>query len=512
MNCSEKKTQSDTIDASLEVARNKSHDEGETYELKKGFSRLTILSMTVVLMATWEALSSTMAAGLVSGGPVSLVYGFILAMIGALATAASLSELASMYPTAGGQYHFTAKLAPEKLKNTLSWAIGWIGTFGWISFAASAPFLAATMIQGLVVLNHETYEMERWQSTLIYWALVGLGTVINIWGSRLLSFVEGMSLLVHICAFIANVAVMWACSPTKHSAEFVFTSFVNNSGWSSNGVAWSIGLLSSCYVLAGCDGAIHLGEEMDNPAVSVPYCMLGSVTINGVMGFAFLLAVLFCMGDMDTALNSPTGYPIIEIFRSATGSRAASTAMTSTLIFTAWLGTIALLASAARMLWSLARDKALPGHQYLTKLDIKTQVPTRSILATSTVLVLLGLVNIGSTTAFNAIISLAVLGLHVSYLVPIVLMLWRRISRENTALNYGPWRLGRFGVPINLVSVLYLGYTSIFMLFPPYQPVTAGNMNYASLIFGAVLIFSAIYWVWRGRKEYTVSNMRGLAV
>ncbi|OOG00708.1 hypothetical protein ASPCADRAFT_125721 [Aspergillus carbonarius ITEM 5010] len=112
------------------------------------------------------------------------------------------------------------------------------------------PFLAATMIQGLVVLNHETYEMKRWQSTLVYWALVGLSTAINIWGRRLLSVVEGVSLLVHICAFIAITAVLWACSPTKHSAKFVFTSFVNNSGWSSNGVAWSIGLLSSCYVLA----------------------------------------------------------------------------------------------------------------------------------------------------------------------------------------------------------------------------------------------------------------------
>ncbi|PWY94742.1 putative GABA permease [Aspergillus sclerotioniger CBS 115572] len=509
MDCNEKKIQPAAIDATLEVDRSRSHDEGETYELKKGFSSLTILSMTVILMATWEALSSTMAAGLVSGGPVSLVYGFLLAMIGALATAASLSELASMYPTAGGQYHFTAKLAPEKFQNPLSWAIGWTGTFGWISFAASAPFLAATMIQGLVVLNHETYEMERWQSTLVYWALVGLSTVINIWGSRLLSFVEGVSLLIHICAFIANIAVIWACSPTKHSADFVFTSFVNNSGWSSDGVAWSIGLLSSCYVLAGCDGAIHLGEEMNNPAVSVPYCMLGSVTINGVMGFAFLLAVLFCMGDMDAALNSSTGYPIIEVFRSATGSRAASTAMTSTIILTAWLGTIALLASAARMVWSLARDKALPGYRYLTELDTKAQAPTRSILATSTVLVLLGVVNIGSTTAFNAIISLAVLGLHVSYLVPITLILWCRLSRRHVALNYGPWRMGRFGVPINLVSVLYLGYTSIFMVFPPYQPVTAENMNYASLIFGAVLIFSAFYWFWRGRKEYTVSTIRG---
>lgn len=262
---------------------------------------------------------------------------------------------------------------------------------------------------------------------------------------------------------------------------------------------------------------------MNNPAISVPYCMLGSLAINGTMGFAFLLALLFCMGDLETTLNSPTGFPVIEIFRSTTNSRAASAAMTSFLILTAWLATIALLASAARMVWSLARDKgmspfvwmkcfqlmsiAIPGYKYLAKLDGKTQLPTRSTLATSTVLIILGFVNIGSTTAFNAIISLAVLGLHVSYLVPVVLMLWHRLSSRRTSLSYGPWQLGRLGVPINIVSVVYLSYTTIFMVFPPYQPVTAENMNYSSLILGAVLISSAVYWVWKGRREYTGPNI-----
>ncbi|RDW68715.1 putative GABA permease [Aspergillus mulundensis] len=481
---------------------NKSNYEGETLEVKKGFSRLTILSMTVVLMATWEALSSTMVSALVSGGPVSLVYGYLLAVVGGLATAASLSELASMYPTAGGQYHFTAILAPKRLKNMLSWAIGWIGTFGWIAFAASAPFFAATMLQGVVVLNDETYGMARWQGTLIYWAFVALGTVINIWGSRLLSLVETMALVIHVCAFIAIFTVLWVCSPVKHSAEFVFTTFLNNSGWSSSGLAWSIGMLSSCYVLTGYDGAIHLGEEMSNPAKEVPFCMLGSVILNGVLGFAFLIAILFCMGDMDAALNTTTGYPIIEIFRSVTGSREASSAMMAIVILTAVLATIALIASASRMVWSLARDKALPLHKQLSKLNDRTQMPTAAILATSAVLALLGVVNIGSTTALNAITSLAVLGLNISYLVPVSLMLWRRLSSAQVTLAYGPWRLGAIGVHVNVVSVIYLSYTSIFMVFPPYQPVTAKNMNYSSLIFGAVLIFSGIYWVWQGRKQY----------
>jgi amino acid transporter len=216
---------------------------------------------------------------------------------------------------------------------------------------------------------------------MIYWALLLGSGVMNIWGTRLMALIEDASLIIHIVAFIVVFVVMWVCAPVKHSASFVFTLFQNNSGWSSDGVSWSIGMLSSCYVLAGkqqslCerhsqadfvtqgyDGAIHLCEEMLNPAVSVPWCMLGSLVINGVMGFAFLLAILFCMGDMATALNSTTGFPIIEIFKSVTGSPAAATAMTCTLIVIASLATIPLMASTARMLWCLARDKGMLGFE-----------------------------------------------------------------------------------------------------------------------------------------------------
>ncbi|KAF4268822.1 hypothetical protein KXV31_006845 [Aspergillus fumigatus] len=450
---------------------------GEMRELKKGFTPLTILSMAVVLMATWEALSSTMVSALVSGGPVSLVYGFILALIGALATAASLGEMASMYPTAGGQYHFIAKLAPEQCRYMISWLVGWIGTFGWVAFTASAPFLAATMIQGLVVLNYEEYQAKRWHGTLIYWALLAISAVVNIWGARLISLIENASSLIHLAAFIAEFVVIWVCAPTKHSASFVFTLFRNESGWSSNGVAWSIGY----------DGAIHLSEEMTNAEVAVPWCMLGSLAINGMLGFAFLLTVLFCMGDFEAALNTATGFPIIQIFYNITGSAAGSAAMTSMLIIMAGLATIPLTASTARMLWSLTRDRAFPFSTYLSIIDKKTSLPVRSVFTTSGFLVLLGLINIGSTTAFNAILSLAVLGLHMSYLIPTGFMLWRRLHTPEI-LAYGPWKLGKMGVVVNIVSILYLSFTCIFMVFPPYQPVSAVNMNYASLIFGGVLI------------------------
>lgn len=114
---------------------------------------------------------------------------------------------------------------------------------------------------------------------------------------------------------------------------------------------------------------------------------------------------------------------------------------------------------------------------------------------------LLGLINIGSTTAFNAIVSLAVVALYTSYLIPVLLHAIRRVT--GPPLQYGPFQLGKFGLPLNIFAVIYSTFIVIFLFFPPFQPVTPQNMNYACVVFGAVVLFSIFWWFMRGRHVYT---------
>lgn len=257
---------------------------------------------------------------------------------------------------------------------------------------------------------------------------------------------------------------------------------------------------------------------MVRPEVGVPRAMLGSLILNGAMGFAFLLATLYCMGDISTAVSTTTGFPIIQIFYTITGSLAGASAMTTAIIVMATLATIPLVTSAARTLWAFARDSGLPFSRILSHVDAKRGIPTIAVLTTTFFLALLGLLNIASTTAFNAILSLAVVGLYISYLLPTVLILWRRLAKPET-LPYGPFKLGRLGVPINIIAIIYTVFACVFLLFPPYQPITPQNFNYASVVLGGVLLLSALYWFWKGRKVYngpaveilgrSISNVNG---
>lgn len=128
------------------------------------------------------------------------------------------------------------------------------------------------------------------------------------------------------------------------------------------------------------------------------------------------------------------------------------------------------------------------------------KIPIRTIVLVGVIVGLLGLINIGSTTAFNAVLSLSTLSLYISYIIPIIIFALRKL--RNKPIPYGPFRLGSFGLYINIFAVVYAIFVCIFLPFPPMQPVTAENMNYSSPVFVFVLLFSLIDWLVRGRMLY----------
>lgn len=110
-----------------------------------------------------------------------------------------------------------------------------------------------------------------------------------------------------------------------------------------------------------------MSEEISNASVAVPQSIMLSVLINGSLGFAMLIAVLFCVGDIDAALASPTGYPFMQIFLQATGSVAGTTVMCSIITVMGICTSVGMLASASRQFWSFARDRGIPGWRLWSK-------------------------------------------------------------------------------------------------------------------------------------------------
>ena len=113
---------------------------------------------------------------------------------------------------------------------------------------------------------------------------------------------------------------------------------------------------------------------------------------------------------------------------------------------------------------------------------------------------LLALIILGSSTAFNAIGSITIAGLFTTYVIAIMMLVRKRLRKDN--IRFGPWSLGKAGIWINIYAITYLIVAMIFTFFPPELPVTPKNMNYSSLVFGAAILFGLVFYAVRGRKVY----------
>lgn len=131
---------------------------------------------------------------------------------------------------------------------------------------------------------------------------------------------------------------------------------------------------------------------------------------------------------------------------------------------------------------------------------------------------LLGLINIGSSVALNDILSMAVSGMYLSYLIVGVLLLYRRIKgdislyndHEDTLVNvpgaklvWGPFHVpGIWGILINTYGVIYMVIVVFFSFWPSQMSVTVKTMNFSVVGTVGTIILAIIYYVIRARKVY----------
>lgn len=345
---------------------------------------------------------------------------------------------------------------------------------------------------------------------------------INVAATTLLANFERLVLFLHIAGFFAVLIPLATLAPHV-GAHDVFDVWLDGGNWHDRGYSFLIGLVGPVYAFVGSDSAVHMSEEVQNAAVVIPRSILISIGLNGSFGFGMLIVLLFSIGPPAVAiqqiLETKLGFPFVQLFLDATKSISGSAVMASIVLVLGISSTVGLLAAASRMFWSFARDRALPLWQHISHVDRRTSLPVNATLICATISALLFTIGFGSSLVFNDIISITVTGLFASYFVPISLLFWRRvtgaigaaavhddkdiINHPSSKLVWGPFRIpGFIGAANNALAMAYLILVFIFAFWPPAQPVTPALMNYASVVFAAVAIFSVVWYAVYARKFY----------
>ncbi|TPX08628.1 uncharacterized protein E0L32_009967 [Thyridium curvatum] len=474
---------------------------GHSQSFKRRFSRWTMLGLAFAILNSWGALSASLSLALPSGGPVGIIWGLVTAGICNLSLAASLAEFLSAYPTAGGQYHWVAVIAPEPLRVGLSWVTGWINMSGWVALVATNSSLSSTLVINIINLYNENYEFQRWHQFLIYLGITAFAFIVNTFLHSILPRFNGFALAWSISGFfIISITLLACAAPNYATGEYVFATFINTTGW-PDGIAWLLALLQGGLGLTGFDAVAHMIEEIPNAAVEGPKIMLYCQYVGITTGILFLVVVLFVSGgtaNAQTIISSSNG-PILEIFYLATKSRVGAVCLLMfPLLCLVFAGT-AVMTTSSRMVFAFARDGGLPASRVWWKVHPKLEVPLNALYLNSLVVVIFGCIYLGSTVAFNAIIASSVTALGLSYGIPVALNLWSARSRlPERAFKLPNW----LGWTCNIIGLVYTIVTSVLFLFPPALPVDGTSMNYCVVAFAIILTISTIQWIVDGRKNY----------
>ncbi|KAJ5814483.1 hypothetical protein N7474_006260 [Penicillium riverlandense] len=492
---------------------------GKKPVLKRNFGILSILGFSCTILGTWEGLLGTFTAPLANGGSGGAIYAYIFGWVGTFANFMVLAELASMAPTAGGQYHWAAMLGPARLQKFLSFVTGWFAVLGWQSAFAACAFLTGKMIQGAAIVGNNLYNALPWEGTLIIWASLSLALLVNLIGGKLLPRIEVIILVVHILGFF-GILIPLVYMADHNTKEQVFLSFQNEGGFSTQGLSWFVGMTSCAFAFAGGDAAVHMSEEVANASRVIPNALMLSVGINGCLGFGMIIAMMFCTGaDLGGTLGEITGYNFMGIFVEATNSVSGSLIMIAIVIIIYICSLMGLLAAASRQLWSFSRDRGVPGWRLWSQVSTGKQLPIYSIIVTVTVATLLALINIGSDTAMEDVVSMAVSGIYLSYLMVAILLFSRRvrgnISRYNdndddivnvpgAKLVWGPFHCpGIVGTLINGYAIIYITIVIFFSFWPSQMNPGVEEMNWSVLAIGGSMFLAIVYYILRARRIYS---------
>ncbi|KAI4191057.1 MAG: hypothetical protein L6R41_000372 [Letrouitia leprolyta] len=369
----------------------------------------------------------------------------------------------------------------------------------WQAGLLSVGFIVGTIIQGLIVLNNPSYVFERWHGTFLVWAITAFCVIFNTVLAKRLPAVEGIVLTIHVMGLFAVIVPLWILAPRATANEALLT-YTNGGGWPTTGLSSMIGLLTPMGSLLGFDCAVHMSEEVEDASRTLPRSIMWSVYLNGAMGLIMAITMCYCLGDLQEVVKTDTGYPFIQVFFNVTKSYAATNIMTTIIIITLTACCISEVATSSRQLWSFARDKGIPFSDWFAYVSPTMHIPLRAVLVSMSITCVISLINIGSTAALNAIVSLCVVSLLSSYYITIACLVWRRLRGE--PLPPRRWSLGRYGLAINIISLLFLTPIWFFAFWPLSTPVEPSTMNWAVVMYGGVIIWSLVYYAVWGKESY----------
>ncbi|OJA10262.1 hypothetical protein AZE42_08921 [Rhizopogon vesiculosus] len=481
---------------------------GYKQELRRAFTPLEMFGVAFSYIGVASSIASVLFYAMPNGGPVAMVWGWAFSLFFIMCIGLAMAELASSAPTSGGLYYWTHSLASPRCRNFLSWIVGYANTIQNITGVASVDWACAVQITAAVsIATNQTYATTNEELYGIFAALVLSQTVIVSLGTKFLARLQTLYMFLNVCLCLIIIIALPAATPLEYrnTASFALGGFTNLNGWPS-GLAFIFSLTAPLWTIGGYDCSVHMSEEAANADVAIPWAIINSIIVSGIMGWggwndaniALILmelsypginvALAFCMGtDVSAILNSPTGQPMAQILYNSLGQKGALAVWSLIVIAQYMMGSNNLLVS-SRQTFAFSRDGALPFSRYLYRINRYTKTPVNTVWFDAILILAIGLLAFAGSQAIDAVFTISITASYISYITPITT---RFVFKNN--FKPGPFYLGKLSFPVAAIAVSWMVFMNVIFFFPTTPQTNAQEMNYTVVVLGGFMSL-AIFW------------------
>ena len=468
---------------------------GYKQELHRGMSAFSNFAVSFSIISVLAGCITAYYLAMDAGGPVVISIGWPVVGVFVLLVALAMAEVCSVFPTAGGLYFWAGRLA-KKNQRVWAWYVGWFNFLGEFAVTAAIDYGAAITWMALLNLVFGI-NVSQTSTFLAFLIIIALHGLLNTFGVSLVKVLSNVSAWWHIVGVAVIVVILWAVPDQHQTLSWTFTKFVNETGFGNVVYVFLVGLLMAQYTYTGYDASAHVAEETHNADVDAPKGIVRSVWVSILAGWVLLVSVTAAIQNYAGARNSDTGLPPAQIFIDAAGRDLGILMLFIAAAAQFFCGMCSVTAN-SRMAFAFSRDNALPGSKLWAKVNTRTGTPTNSIWLCVVCSIILTLPALWSLTAYFAVTSIAVIGLYIAYVTPVLL---RRLNQD---FQPGRWNLGKWSAPIGWIAVVWVAFIVVLFMLPQYAPGTLGDstFNYAPIAVLVVLAFSTTTWFIGGRQHF----------
>jgi amino acid transporter len=525
------------VTATHDTDRQRLHELGYAQELNRKMGWFSNFAISFSIISILAGGTTTYFLAGFAGGPRMITLSWIIVGFFALLVGMAMAEIVSVYPTAGGLYYWSGKLA-RKNGAMWSWFTGWFNLIGQIGVIASVDYGLALFTGYLIKLYDEDFGLTPKTVFVIFVVMLVAHALINAAGVNLVKLLGDISVWWHVAGVLVIFAILLIAPDNREGFGFIFD-FNNGTGWTNNGggsfipglYASLIGLLLAQYTITGFDASAHVSEETTDSGRSASIAIVRSIYISAIAALILNIAMLQATpkGTFNSLILGTDGFLATggaNALAAPLGGAGAKLLIAICVVGQFFCGMASVTAN-SRMIYAFARDGAIPGHRLWHRINPRTRTPTNSIWLGCGLSMIVGALSLYQandySVAFFAMTGMCVVGLYIAYVIPIYLRL------TNPDFQPGTWNLGKYSKLVGWTSVVWVAFITVLFFAPPFWPFWppgnktvfgAGtpdeftvfhlsNFNFTGPIIIGLFIIVAIWWMVSAKNWFTGPKVQG---